>query len=37
VRHALTVQLAHLIGFGRVIHDAMDIERHLPTDYDDSR
>jgi len=24
-----------LIGVGRVLHDAMEIERHLPADYDD--
>lgn len=36
-RHLLLFRLAHpdLIGLGRVLHDAMEIERHLPSDYGD--
>lgn len=26
-----------LIGVGRVLHDAMDLERHLPNDFGDNR
>ena len=25
-----------LVGIGRVLHDAMEIEHHLPTDYGDA-
>ncbi|TKT46604.1 type II toxin-antitoxin system RelE/ParE family toxin [Rhizobium sp. LC145] len=34
-RHLLLYRIAHpgLVGVGRVLHDAMEIERHLPTDY----
>lgn len=36
-RHLLLYRFAHpdLIGIGRVLHDAMEIERHLPTAYGD--
>ncbi|CUX48082.1 Plasmid stabilization system protein [Agrobacterium tumefaciens str. Cherry 2E-2-2] len=36
-RHLLLFRLAgpDLIGVGRVLHDAMEIERHLPSDYGD--
>jgi toxin ParE1/3/4 len=26
---------ADLIGIGRILHDAMELERHLPADYGD--
>jgi toxin ParE1/3/4 len=37
-RHLLLyrVDSADLIGIGRVLHDAMEIERHLPKDYGDA-
>ncbi|MGI6247740.1 MAG: type II toxin-antitoxin system RelE/ParE family toxin [Pseudochelatococcus sp.] len=36
-RHLLLFRLARpdLIGIGRVLYDAMEIERHLPSDYGD--
>lgn len=36
-RHLLLYRFVRpdLIGVGRVLHDAMEIERHLPTDYGD--
>lgn len=36
-RHLLLFRFARpdLIGIGRVLHDAMEIERHLPSDYGD--
>jgi toxin ParE1/3/4 len=36
-RHLLLYRFAHsgLIGIGRVLHDAMEIERHLPRDFGD--
>lgn len=36
-RHLLLLRLARpdLIGIGRVLYDAMEIERHLPSDYGD--
>jgi toxin ParE1/3/4 len=36
-RHLLLYRLVqpNLIGIGRVLHDAMEIERHLPSDYGD--
>lgn len=37
-RHLLLYRVARadLIGIGRVLHDAMEIERHLPKDYGDA-
>lgn len=37
-RHFLLYRFsrADLLGIGRVLHDAMEIERHLPTDYGDT-
>jgi toxin ParE1/3/4 len=37
-RHLLLYRFTHadLIGVGRVLHDAMEIERHLPQDYGDT-
>lgn len=34
-RHLLLYRLVHpgMIGVGRLLHDAMEIERHLPEDY----
>ena len=34
-RHLLLYRILRpeLIGVGRVLHDAMDLERHLPSDY----
>jgi toxin ParE1/3/4 len=36
-RHLLLYRFAYpgLIGIGRVLHDAMEIERHLPRDFGD--
>lgn len=36
-RHLLLYRVAQpdLIGIGRVLHDAMELERHLPSDYGD--
>lgn len=36
-RHLLLYRFARadLIGIGRVLHDAMEVERHLPQDYGD--
>ncbi|AZN95976.1 type II toxin-antitoxin system RelE/ParE family toxin [Mesorhizobium sp. M9A.F.Ca.ET.002.03.1.2] len=36
-RHLLLYRAAraHIIGIGRILHDAMDLERHLPVDYGD--
>lgn len=37
-RHFLLYRFARadMVGIGRVLHDAMEIERHLPTDYGDT-
>jgi toxin ParE1/3/4 len=37
-RHVLLYRWANpdVIGIGRVLHDAMEIERHLPPDYGDA-
>lgn len=37
-RHLLLYRFgrADLIGIGRVLHDAMEIQRHLPQDYGDT-
>ncbi|RWE18757.1 MAG: type II toxin-antitoxin system RelE/ParE family toxin, partial [Mesorhizobium sp.] len=35
-RHLLLYWIGpSLIGVGRVLHDAMELERHLPTNYGD--
>ena len=36
-RHLLLYRVAvrNLIGIGRVLHEAMEVERHLPSDYGD--
>lgn len=36
-RHLLLFRVTRpdLIGIGRVLHDAMELERHLPSDYGD--
>ncbi|TWS93978.1 hypothetical protein [Reyranella sp. CPCC 100927] len=35
LRHLILdrIATADLIGIGRILHDAMEMERHLPTDY----
>lgn len=37
-RHFLLYRFARadMVGIGRVLHDAMEIERHLPADYGDT-
>ena len=36
-RHLLLYRVLHpdIIGIGRVLHDSMELERHLPEDYGD--
>ncbi|CAN7242777.1 hypothetical protein G6M16_004730 [Agrobacterium tumefaciens] len=36
-RHLLLYRVLNpdLVGIGRILHDSMEIERHLPVDYGD--